>query len=69
MTSISGVAAGTAPAAITTSTSLASIAAPKAVAQVAVSAGPAATVNLSQKALALLKGDRDWKPGQTIDSY
>ena len=29
----------------------------------------AATVDLSQKALALLKGDKDWTPGQIIDSY
>jgi hypothetical protein len=67
MTPISGVSAGTAPAAITTNTSIASIATPKAVAQPA-DIGPAATVNLSQKALALLKGDKDWTPGATIDS-
>jgi hypothetical protein len=68
MTSISGVVAGTAPAAITTSTSLASIAAPKAVAQVAVKIGPAATLDLSQAALAKIKGDKDWRPGMSLDS-
>lgn len=31
-------------------------------------AGPAATLQLSQKALAKLKGDKDWQPGQTIDA-
>jgi hypothetical protein len=41
-------------------------AAPKGAA--ALPAGPAATVQLSQKALAALKGDKDWQPGQHIDS-
>ncbi|HLZ25749.1 MAG TPA: hypothetical protein VKV73_00330 [Chloroflexota bacterium] len=71
MTSLSGVVAGTAPAAITTSTSLAAIASPKPVAQPAnpASIGPAATLNLSQAALAKLKGDQDWKPGLAVDSF
>jgi hypothetical protein len=81
MTSISPVAASPAPAAVTsnTSTSLAAIATPKPVAAATptaaarpakpVAATPAATVDLSQQALAMIKGDKDWKPGQKIDSY
>jgi hypothetical protein len=66
MTSISSVGASTASAAITRNPSVASSAAPQQVAQ-STSPGPAATVSLSQKALAWIKGDKDWTPGQTID--
>ena len=69
MTSISPVAANTAPAAVTSNTSIAAIAERKPVAQAAPNVGPAATIELSQKALAMVKGDRDWKPGMKIDSY
>jgi hypothetical protein len=69
MTSISPVAASTAPAPVTSNTSIAAIAEPKPVAQAAPSNGPAATIELSEKALAMINGDRDWKPGMKIDSY
>jgi len=66
MTPISGVTASRAPAAITSNTSIAALATPPPLAQPQ-NIGPAATVNLSQKALAWLKGDKDWTPGQTLD--
>ena len=69
MTSISPVAANTAPAPVTNNTSIVAIAEPKPVAKATPSIGPAATIDLSQKALAMINGDRDWKPGMKIDSY
>ena len=44
-------------------------AAPKVAAPAAAPATPAATLQLSQRAQALLRGDKDWKPGQRIDSF
>ena len=69
MTSISPVAANTPTAPVTSNTSIAAIAEPKPVAQAAPDVGPAATIELSQKALAMINGDKDWKPGAKIDSY
>jgi hypothetical protein len=69
MTSISSVSPATAPAAVTSNTSIAALAAPQPLATAASKIGPAATIDLSQAAKAHLKGDRDWKPGLPIDSF
>lgn len=66
MTSISSIQASTAAAAASPKPAEP----PKAAAPAAsTSAGPAATLQLSQKALALLKGDKDWQPGATVDNF
>jgi hypothetical protein len=69
MTNLSPVGASTAPYAVAGSTSIAALATPKPVASTASNNGPAATFELSQAALARIKGDKDWKPGQPIDSW
>jgi hypothetical protein len=66
MTSVSHVAASTAAAATVSSQAPA---APKPKAVAAPSAGPAATLQLSQKALAKLQGDKDWQPGMKVDNF
>ena len=67
MTSVSSLNAAAAAAASSTRAAAPKAEAPRAAA--AAGAGPAATVQLSQRALALLKGDKDWQPGMKIDSF
>jgi hypothetical protein len=75
MTSISHVAAKPAVAAAVTSTTeaatsdAAAVSLPKPKAAAAPSAGPAAIIQLSDKARAKLLDDKDWVPGTKVDNH
>jgi hypothetical protein len=68
MSSVSSVQTNTAAAPVA-STQSAEAAKPIAKPASMANAGPAATLQLSQQALAKLKGDKDWQPGAKIDSF
>jgi hypothetical protein len=69
---IVSAASSTQPSASVQAASSSTVAAPTAAKPATTNAaanyGPAATVQLSNKALALIKGDKDWTPGTPIDS-